>query len=196
MLNAVLERAAYPGFKERMVGGYITTVGQPAFEEPVHRPHLILNRSAYFDLGDGHRRKFNHADFAFRFDVLNFEPDIIATVLELDDLRIVPHVAKPLSVGESALLGPRDEALCRTGDDTDSKRIKHAEVRNATGWQLAQRQIEVVGFDVVRQGEQMVVGIVFTQGRIQLVAAILAELIEFEFARWHAVLFFESTREI
>jgi hypothetical protein len=66
MLVAMSERPAHPGLEAGLIVGHAATARQPIGVEPLERAEFRIEPAANLDLGHGHRRKVESADFAVR----------------------------------------------------------------------------------------------------------------------------------
>src|SRR4029077_17633648 len=87
---------------------------------------------------DQSRRARGHAHFAVaERGGGNFEAHVVATLIERDDLGIVPLVSEPLAVGEAARLGPGEHSRDRPGNIVAFVRLVHANISYASRRELA-----------------------------------------------------------
>src|SRR5262245_14063485 len=81
MLVPVGERTANPRLKGGLFVGDETAPGQPGAIKPVKRARLELDAAAQRYLGHAHRGKLEAADFAHGLDVVDYDRDVVPTVL-------------------------------------------------------------------------------------------------------------------
>lgn len=113
IFGAVGEGAADPSFEPGLIGGDKATGGKPGGVQPIEGAQLKINAAADFNFGYLHGREFDAAHFAPRSFLRNDEADIVAALIVRGYFRVVPHVAKPLSIGEAAELRPSQETINR-----------------------------------------------------------------------------------
>ena len=94
----------------------------------------------------GRTRNVGDAHFAIGDrGVGNLEADVVATLLERDDLGVVPLVSEPLPVGEAARVGPCEQSCHRLHDVVALVRAVHADVGHAARREVANGDREAVG---------------------------------------------------
>src|SRR4029077_12357717 len=87
---------------------------------------------------DQSRRERGHAHFSVgQRGGGNFEAHVVATLIERDDLGIVPLISEPLAVGEAARLGPGEHSRDSPGNIVAFVRLVHANISYASRRELA-----------------------------------------------------------
>ena len=143
--GTVGEGLADPGFEAGLVVWGEAAAGEPGGVEPIQGAELKLDGAGDVDLGHFHGREAGFTDALPERDALgHFEADIVATLLEGDDLGVVPLVAQPLAAGEATFARPGHEARDGLRYALSFIWAEHAQVGDAPGGQIAQAYGEAI----------------------------------------------------
>ncbi len=190
------EGATDPCFKRGMFGRHEAAGWKPGPEEPVQSAHFEIDPAAKFDLGHLHRGKFNPADFASWNFLGDYQANVVAAVLVGGNFGVVPHVAEPLSVGQTMTLRPLHQLRDRIYHRAFAKRIMDPDVSDASRRQAPESNLEAIWvfarFQPVEEMSMSRIG-----GRnLPVLAPFPAEELDVKSARRHFEALLETSGEI
>src|ERR1044072_1095700 len=104
------EWPADPRLEPRVFRRHITALGQPGTVKPIERAQFELDRAADLYFSHFHRRKTQVAHSRTGRAFVPFHPDIVPTAVTRGYLGVIPHVAEPLAIGQTACFRPPTES--------------------------------------------------------------------------------------
>src|SRR4029077_8109232 len=186
-----------PSFDRGLASGCITAARQPSEIEPIERAQLDLNRTGDVDLRDQSRRQRGHAYFSVaQRGGGNFEAHVVATLIERDDLGIVPLISEPLAVGEAASLGPGKHSPDSPGNMVAFVRLVRANISYASRREIAQPDRKAVRIFPHGQALEPVPFLRWSERCLHRLSFRAPETFGIEFSWRHAIMVAKRTGEI
>jgi len=152
--------------------------------------------AASVDLGNPHGWKPEAADVAIGHRLVDHECNVVAAVRQGDDLWLVPHVAQPLTVRQTALLSPGEQMPECRFCCTLAVGIEHPQIGDGACGKVAHARLEPIRIGVVVQHLDLGRDVLCAQQAVEVSSAGIAEGVQIEPPRRLAEVLLEAAREI